>query len=78
MLGATPSGKTLLDGSRSGSGRGSCVGTLPSSLALGPSGGSLEGLYSLDMRMNPDPMSARGEAGADSSGSEQLHDAEEM
>jgi hypothetical protein len=78
MLGATPSGKTLLDGSRSGSGRGSCVGTLPSSLGLGPSGGSMEGLYSLDMRMNPDPMSARGEAGADSSGSEQLHDAEEM
>jgi metal transporter CNNM len=78
MMGATPSGKALLDGSRSGSGRGSCVGTLPSSLALGPSGGSLEGLDSLDMRMNPDPMSARGEAGADSSGSEQLHDAEEM
>ena len=82
MLGATPSGKTLLDGSRSGNGRGSCVGTLPSSLGLGPSGGSMEGLDSLDMRMNPNPMSvemsARGEAGADSSGSEQLHDAEEM
>ena len=42
----------------------------------------MEGLDSLDMRMNPNPMSvemsARGEAGADSSGSEQLHDAEEM